>query len=108
MADRRLVFQALALLHLGQGHEAENSYSKAIQVDPEQILAWQGLVRVYETLSQWEKLSVALEELADVTRKQYVPSSYTEMMLPSVPMPWGDPFKSSASMARVKRCVASC
>lgn len=61
--------------------EAEDSYYKAIQVDPEQVLAWQGLVRVYETLSQWEKLSVALEELADVTRKQYVVTSYPDTTL---------------------------
>lgn len=105
VADPRLVFQALALLHLGQGREAEDSYSKAIQVDPEQVLAWQGLVRVYETLSLWEKLSVALEELADVTRKQYVHPIHPETISKSVPMPWAVSSKSSASMERVKRCV---
>jgi tetratricopeptide (TPR) repeat protein len=51
---------------LDQIEEAENAYQKAIEINPEQMLAWQGLVSFYEKREQWSKLAITLEKLIDI------------------------------------------
>jgi superkiller protein 3 len=45
--------------------DAEIAYQKAIDINPEQMLAWQGLVSFYEKREQWSKLAITLEKLID-------------------------------------------
>ncbi|KAI8576073.1 hypothetical protein K450DRAFT_258770 [Umbelopsis ramanniana AG] len=59
------VFLGVAHNGLDQVEDAENAYQKAIEINPEQMLAWQGLVSFYEKREQWSKLAITLEKLID-------------------------------------------
>jgi superkiller protein 3 len=59
------VFLGVAHNGLDQVEDAENAYKKAIDINPEQQLAWQGLVSFYEKREQWTKLADTLEKLID-------------------------------------------
>lgn len=61
-----LVFRGLALLHLGQEEGSETSYLRATEVDGSQVLAWQGLEKLYSTQKQWAKLGNVYHHLADI------------------------------------------
>lgn len=61
-----LVFQGLAQLHLGNEAASEASYIKATQVDGSQILAWQGLEKLYTKNAQWPALVNVYTHLADL------------------------------------------
>lgn len=61
-----LVFRGLALLHLGQEEGSETSYLRATEVDASQVLAWQGLEKLYSTQKQWAKLGNVYHHLADI------------------------------------------
>jgi tetratricopeptide (TPR) repeat protein len=51
---------------LNQTDDAENAYKKAIEISPDQLLAWQGLVSFYEKRELWAKLADTLEKLIDI------------------------------------------
>jgi len=43
-----LVYLGAALLELGKTQQSLENYKKATQVDPKNILAWQGIIKFYE------------------------------------------------------------
>lgn len=60
------VFLALALLNEEQHSKAEETYLKAIDLQPSQPLAIQGLQKLYEQRQDWAKLVELLRKQADV------------------------------------------
>lgn len=63
------VFIGLAASELEQPDQAHAAYKKAIEADPEQLLAWQGLVNLYEKVDQKdfkEDLPNVYEKLLDL------------------------------------------
>uniref|UniRef100_A0A8C7ZSN2 SKI3 subunit of superkiller complex n=1 Tax=Oryzias sinensis TaxID=183150 RepID=A0A8C7ZSN2_9TELE len=48
------VFIGLAACELEQTDQSLTAYKKAIELDPEQLLAWQGLANLYEKTDQWD------------------------------------------------------
>ncbi|PWN18353.1 TPR-like protein [Microstroma glucosiphilum] len=60
------VFLALALLNEEQHAKAEETYLKAIELQPTQPLAIQGLQKLYEQRQDWAKLVELLRKQADV------------------------------------------
>lgn len=59
------VFKALALLNKDQKDESEKLYKKAIEIQPGQPLAWQGLEKLLTETKQWDKLINLLQQLMD-------------------------------------------
>jgi superkiller protein 3 len=60
------VFLALALLNEEQHAKAEETYLRAIDLQPTQSLANQGLQKLYEQRQDWDKLVELLRKQADV------------------------------------------
>ncbi|CAA7259262.1 unnamed protein product [Cyclocybe aegerita] len=60
------VFLGLALLELGENDESEQIYRKAIELNPTQPLAWQGIANFYEKTANWEKQVDALIQLMNL------------------------------------------
>ncbi|KAJ3501664.1 hypothetical protein NLJ89_g9238 [Agrocybe chaxingu] len=60
------VFLGLALLELGENDESEQIYRKAIELNPTQPLAWQGITSFYERTGNWEKQADASIQLMNV------------------------------------------
>ncbi|OMJ25998.1 Tetratricopeptide repeat protein 37 [Smittium culicis] len=58
-----LIFLGIACQNLKKTKESEEAYHKAIQIDPENILAWQGISNLYEEALDVEKLLPTLAEL---------------------------------------------
>ncbi|KAH6914120.1 superkiller protein 3 SKI3 [Coprinopsis sp. MPI-PUGE-AT-0042] len=58
------VFLAVALLELGENARCEEVYQKAIGLEPDQLLARQGLAKAYERWESWDKLCRCLNDLA--------------------------------------------
>ncbi|XP_047446786.1 tetratricopeptide repeat protein 37 [Mugil cephalus] len=48
------VFIGLAASELEQPDQSQTAYKKAVELEPEQLLAWQGLVNLYEKTDQWD------------------------------------------------------
>ncbi|CAM9116435.1 unnamed protein product [Lampetra planeri] len=48
------VFIGLAASELEQPDQAHTAYKKAVELEPEQLLAWQGLANLYEKTDQWD------------------------------------------------------
>ncbi|XP_051923327.1 tetratricopeptide repeat protein 37 [Hippocampus zosterae] len=48
------VFIGLAASELEQPDQAQTAYRKAVELEPEQLLAWQGLSNLYEKTDQWD------------------------------------------------------
>uniref|UniRef100_A0A8C4E6U4 SKI3 subunit of superkiller complex n=1 Tax=Dicentrarchus labrax TaxID=13489 RepID=A0A8C4E6U4_DICLA len=48
------VFIGLAASELDQPDQAQTAYKKAVELEPEQLLAWQGLANLYEKTDQWD------------------------------------------------------
>ncbi|XP_074526833.1 superkiller complex protein 3 [Halichoeres trimaculatus] len=48
------VFIGLAASELEQPDQAQTAYKKAVELEPEQLLAWQGLANLYEKTDQWD------------------------------------------------------
>ncbi|XP_077571845.1 tetratricopeptide repeat protein 37 isoform X2 [Stigmatopora nigra] len=48
------VFIGLAASELDQPDQAQTAYRKALELEPEQLLAWQGLCNLYEKTDQWD------------------------------------------------------
>ncbi|EFI28195.1 superkiller protein 3 SKI3 [Coprinopsis cinerea okayama7 len=57
------VFLALALLELGENERSEQVYKSAIELEPQQLLARQGLAKFYERTGNTGALLESLEEL---------------------------------------------
>ncbi|KAJ3567050.1 hypothetical protein NP233_g6613 [Leucocoprinus birnbaumii] len=74
------VFLALALFKLGQPDESENTYRKAIQLLPENVLAWQGLSQFYEQIGKREALVDTLHQLAELHSKTGDPTKTAEIL----------------------------
>ncbi|KAF5389426.1 hypothetical protein D9757_004371 [Collybiopsis confluens] len=60
------VFLGLAYLELGQLSESEQAYWRATELNPNQILAWQGLSKFYERTENWEQHATVLRQMADI------------------------------------------
>ncbi|EGG05699.1 uncharacterized protein MELLADRAFT_87842 [Melampsora larici-populina 98AG31] len=60
------VFLGLARLNLKKLEESRTAYQQAIDLDPSQPLAWQGLVRLHESSNDNSALIDALEGLAKI------------------------------------------
>uniref|UniRef100_A0A1A8BCW9 Tetratricopeptide repeat domain 37 n=1 Tax=Nothobranchius kadleci TaxID=1051664 RepID=A0A1A8BCW9_NOTKA len=48
------VFIGLAASELEQPDQSQAAYKKAVELEPEQLLAWQGLANLYEKADQWD------------------------------------------------------
>lgn len=48
------VFIGLAASELEQPDQSQSAYKKAVELEPEQLLAWQGLANLYEKTDQWD------------------------------------------------------
>ncbi|KAM9858154.1 superkiller complex protein 3 [Aulostomus maculatus] len=48
------VFIGLAASELEQPDQAQTAYKKAVELEPGQLLAWQGLANLYEKTDQWD------------------------------------------------------
>ncbi|NWS45191.1 TTC37 protein, partial [Probosciger aterrimus] len=59
------VFIGVAAAELEQPDQAKGAYKKAIELEPNQLLAWQGLANLYEKSNQTD----VKEDLADVYQK---------------------------------------
>ncbi|KAJ3913647.1 superkiller protein 3 [Lentinula edodes] len=63
------VFLGLASLELGEFSEGEQAYKRATELNPDQLLAWQGLSQFYERTKDWEKYTDVLRRLVDMHAK---------------------------------------
>ncbi|KAG1771164.1 superkiller protein 3 [Suillus placidus] len=63
------VFLGLALLELGQHVKSEQLYRKAIELKDDQVLAWQGLAKLYEQTHRWNDLADTLEHIMQIFAK---------------------------------------
>ncbi|KAI0322400.1 TPR-like protein [Amylostereum chailletii] len=63
------VFLGVSLLELGEIEKSEQTYQSAIQSNPKQLLAWQGLTKVYERAEKWDQYAEALLGLAKMFKK---------------------------------------
>ncbi|KAJ3841697.1 TPR-like protein [Lentinula raphanica] len=63
------VFLGLASLELGELDECEQAYTRATKLNPDQILAWQGLSQFYERTKDWAKYADTLRRLVDMYAK---------------------------------------
>ncbi|KAK0197963.1 superkiller protein 3 [Armillaria mellea] len=57
------VFLGLALLELKDFDKSEQAYRRAIELNGEQLLAWQGLSKFYERTEAWDKYADTLHHL---------------------------------------------
>ncbi|KAK0440394.1 TPR-like protein [Desarmillaria tabescens] len=57
------VFLGLAYLELGDFDKSEQAYRRAIELNSEQLLAWQGLSKFYERTEEWDKYADTLQHL---------------------------------------------
>uniref|UniRef100_A0A4W6G7G6 SKI3 subunit of superkiller complex n=1 Tax=Lates calcarifer TaxID=8187 RepID=A0A4W6G7G6_LATCA len=63
------VFIGLAASELEQPDQSQSAYKKAVELEPEQLLAWQGLANLYEKTDQWDfkvELPNVYQKLVDV------------------------------------------
>ncbi|KAG1844187.1 hypothetical protein DFJ58DRAFT_731304 [Suillus subalutaceus] len=63
------VFLGLALLELGQHEKSEQFYRKAIELKDDQVLAWQGIAKLYEQTHRWDDLADTLEHIMQIFAK---------------------------------------
>ncbi|KAK0207900.1 superkiller protein 3 [Desarmillaria ectypa] len=57
------VFLGLAFLELKDFDKSEQAYRRAIELNSEQLLAWQGLSKFYERTEAWDKYADTLQHL---------------------------------------------
>ncbi|KAK2467787.1 hypothetical protein APHAL10511_000082 [Amanita phalloides] len=60
------VFLGLASLGLGEHDESEQAYRKAIEIHPDQQLAWQGLSKLQERTERWLECVESLYQIMDI------------------------------------------
>lgn len=61
--SNRWVFLGVAYTGLNDDEEAENSYRRAIEIDPDNMLAWQGLVSFYEKRERLDDMAKIVNDL---------------------------------------------
>lgn len=66
--------------NLEQYDDAENDYKKAIEINSDQLLAWQGLVSFYEKREKWSDLAETLNKLNEI----YVASNDGSRLLENI------------------------
>lgn len=49
-----------------QNAEAEKAYRKAVTLSPKQVLAWQGLVTLYEKQGKWDEMAETQMKVLEV------------------------------------------
>lgn len=59
----RYVFLGVAYAGLDNGEEAEKAYQRAIEINPDQLLAWQGLISLYEKLNNYQELLSTMDQV---------------------------------------------
>lgn len=64
------VFVGLSLLELGDLAQSEQAYQRAIDASPEQLLAWQGIAKLYERTEQWDHYVDTARRLLDLFAQQ--------------------------------------
>lgn len=57
------VFLGVAYTGLEDDEEAEKSYRRAIEINPDQLLAWQGLVSFYEKRKRFEEMAKTIQDI---------------------------------------------
>ncbi|ORZ18014.1 hypothetical protein BCR42DRAFT_412963 [Absidia repens] len=57
------VFLGVAYAGLDNGEEAEQAYQRAIEINSEQLLAWQGLISLYEKLGNHQELLSTIDQV---------------------------------------------
>ncbi|KAK7466875.1 Superkiller protein 3 [Stygiomarasmius scandens] len=60
------VFLGLASLELGDLDESEKAYRRATELNPDQLLAWQGLSQFYQRKSDWDNYADVLFDLMKI------------------------------------------
>jgi len=60
------VFLGLAFLELGQLEKSEQAYRNAIQLNRDQVLAWQGISKFYERVEKWDEYADTLQHLMEI------------------------------------------
>ncbi|CDO72766.1 hypothetical protein BN946_scf184994.g19 [Trametes cinnabarina] len=60
------VFLGLAYLRLDEVEKSEQAYRKAIELNPDQALAWQGILQLYEKQQNWPEYVKGLQALARI------------------------------------------
>ncbi|EIN11575.1 superkiller protein 3 SKI3 [Punctularia strigosozonata HHB-11173 SS5] len=63
------VFLGLSCFELGEYQQSEQYSRKAIELNRDQPLAWQGLVKLYERTERWDDLHDTVQALADLWAK---------------------------------------
>ncbi|KAG9316442.1 superkiller protein 3 [Chiua virens] len=63
------VFLGLAFLELKEHDKSEQYYRIAIELKPDQILAWQGISQLYDKNERWDAYSETLEHIMDMFAK---------------------------------------
>ncbi|XP_070689878.1 tetratricopeptide repeat protein 37 [Pempheris klunzingeri] len=71
------VFIGLAASELEQPDQAQTAYKKAVELEPEQLLAWQGLANLYEKTDQWD-FKVELPNIYEKLVELYASSDKTK------------------------------
>lgn len=67
----RWVFLGVAYTGLNDDEEAENSYRRAIEIDPDNMLAWQGLVSFYEKRERLDDMAKIVNDLLPRAAERY-------------------------------------
>ncbi|TCD60261.1 Superkiller protein 3 [Steccherinum ochraceum] len=65
------VFIGLACLELGEIENSEQAYRKAIELNSEQVLAWQGITKLYERTEKWGPYGDALQHVTKLFLKAH-------------------------------------
>ncbi|KAI3654462.1 hypothetical protein MP228_001181 [Amoeboaphelidium protococcarum] len=76
-----IVFYALACDNLNLDKDSEEFYQKAIKLQPEFPVAWQGLVSLYEKSNQTEKLLSSYDKLTKIFITQNESRKFVEIVI---------------------------
>ncbi|CAE6416415.1 unnamed protein product [Rhizoctonia solani] len=60
------VFLGLASFELNEIDKSEQAYRKAIDIQPDQLLAWRGIEKIQETMKRWDDLDETLEKEIEI------------------------------------------
>lgn len=68
------VFLGVAYTNLEDDEEAENAYKRAIEINSENMLGWQGLVSFYEKRNRKVELAKTIQDLLPRIIQRYLDS----------------------------------
>ncbi|KAJ1304710.1 hypothetical protein OPQ81_005849 [Rhizoctonia solani] len=60
------VFLGLASFELNEIDKSEQAYRKAIDIQPDQLLAWRGIEKIQEKMGRWDDLDETLEKEIEI------------------------------------------